>query len=95
MEVNWSSKARADYYQILDELIEHHSENIAINFISDVEDTVYFIRTHPEMYPLSDFEGVRKAVINKQVSLFYSIQDDSAQLLRIWKNRSNPDSLSL
>lgn len=95
MKVTWSKLSKNDYYNHLDYLVEQNKEKAAIQFINHVEDIIHLISSQPKMYPLTDFENVRKGRIDKYISLFYLLQEDEVILLRFWDNRQNPIKLKL
>lgn len=95
MKVIWTDDALNDYHQNIEYLLAEWSEIVATDFIEDVNATLELIKLLPEMFPLSDYESVRKAVIRKQISLYYLTEGEKIYLLRFWNNYKNPDSLKL
>jgi plasmid stabilization system protein ParE len=95
MQIAWSGEARFDYQQNIDYLLREWTEQVASDFIEDVETVIGLIKIYPEMYPLTDFLGARKAVVNKQITLFYRIKGDTIYLLRFWNNYQDPKKLKL
>lgn len=95
MEVIWSNDAISDYYQNIDYLLKEWSEKIAAEFIEDVDVTIELIKIHPELYTLTNHLEVRKAVIRKQVTLYYKVSDQNIFLLRFWNTYQNPKDLNL
>ncbi|MFY0688280.1 MAG: type II toxin-antitoxin system RelE/ParE family toxin [Cyclobacteriaceae bacterium] len=71
MEIIWSEEAKLDYDENLKYLLKEWSEEVAINFISEVEIILRLIKSNPKLYPLSDYKSIRQAVIRKQITLFY------------------------
>lgn len=95
-QIFWSHKAKSDYWKNIDYIVEQWDLRVAHNFIEKTNHTVNVIHKNPEVFPLSDFKNVRRAVIVPQVALFYQInQDESIDLLRFWSNFQDPDSLKL
>lgn len=82
MKIIWSDDALADYHQNIDYLLEEWSEQVALEFIEDVEAIVALIRNHPELYPITEYHEIRKAVIRKQITLFFRSTDKEIQLIR-------------
>lgn len=95
MYLIWTEDAAADYHQHIDYLLERRSAQVAKEFIEEVEHILDLILVHPLMYPASDYRNVRKAVIRKQVSLFYQIDGKKIVLLRFWNNYQSPGRLKL
>jgi plasmid stabilization system protein ParE len=95
MRVIWSDEAILDYHQNIDYLLTKWSEQVAIDFIEDVEAVIDLIRSYPELYPLTDYQKIRKAVVTKQVTLFFTSTGNELQLIRFWNNYRDPDKLRL
>ena len=95
MEIIWSGEAAEDYYQNIGYLLESWSEESAINFINEVDSVLEIIKERPEVYLLSGYRSVRKAVIRKQITLFYKVEGTRIYLVRFWNNYQNPESMKL
>lgn len=95
MEIAWTKKAEEDYYQQIDLLLEHWNEATAEKFVNEVFETIDLIAKHPEMYARTDYPQVRKAVVNRHISLFYRQDEQQVLLLRFWPNRRDPDTLDI
>ena len=70
-ELLWSNEALADYEQNLIYLTQEWSEKSAKRYIAEVDAVLKVIKTNPRLFPLSEYRGIRKAVIRKQVTLYY------------------------
>ena len=95
MEIIWSPESEIDYYQNLIYLSENWPESVAQNFIKEVENVLKSIKDRPDLYPLINQGAVRKAVLRKQISLYYQIEEGDIHLIRFWNNYQNPDLLKV
>ena len=95
MEVVWTQKAEQDYYDQIDTLLERWNETVAESFVDRVFETIDHIVAHPQMYALTDYRSIRKAVLNKHISLFYRVEEQKIVLLRFWPNQRDPKKLDL
>ena len=95
MEIIWSGEAAEDYHQNIGYLLESWSEKSAMNFINEVDSVLEIIKERPEVYPLSGYRSVRKAVIRKQITLFYKLEGTRVYLVRFWNNYQDPESMKL
>lgn len=95
MKIIWSDEAIADYQQNIDYLLKEWSEQVAIEFIEDVEAVIELIKSHPELYPLTDYREIRKAVIRKQITLFFKSKKGEIHLIRFWNTYQDPEKLKL
>ena len=95
MQIVWSDDAVADYHQNIDFLLEKWSVQVAVEFMEDVETIIELVESQPEIYPLTDYQGIRKAVVRKQITLFFRVKDEAIHLIRFWNNHQNPERLKL
>ncbi|NBW36992.1 MAG: type II toxin-antitoxin system RelE/ParE family toxin [Cytophagia bacterium] len=95
MQVRWSDEAIEDYHQNIAYLLKDWSATVAIEFIEDTEITIELIKINPELYPLTSHKDIRRAVIRKQISMFFEIRDEAIHIIRFWNNYQNPDKLKL
>lgn len=95
MQVRWSDEAIEDYHQNISYLLKDWSATVAIEFIEDTEITIELIKSNPELYPLTNHKDIRRAVIRRQISMFFEIRDEAIHIIRIWNNHQNPDKLKL
>lgn len=94
MQVIWTEKATKDYLSNIEYLLKHWSEASAIGFIDEVDAITEVIKLNPEAFPETEYLAIRKAVIRKQISLFYKVGDQTIYLLRFWNTYQNPKSIS-
>ena len=90
LTVKWSEEARFQFKEIVDFLNYHWTEKEAKGFILKAEAVIKVIAEHPYLYPASNYNQIRKAVITKQTSLFYLIRKGEIYLVSFWDNRQNP-----
>ena len=95
MHLVWTDEALADYHQNIDFLSKECTDQVALDFIEDVDAVISLIVSRPELFPLTDYRGIRKAVVRKQITLFYKISHNSIQLIRFWNNYQDPSRLKL
>lgn len=95
MEIIWSDESKLDYEENIEYLLKEWSEESAATFIEEVESVFELLRTNPKLYPMSDYKSVRRAVIRKQITLFYQDKGSKIYLVRFWNTYKNPKSLKL
>lgn len=93
--ITWSDDAVADYHQAIDYLLSEWPEQVAITFIEEVEAVLDILKLQPKLYPLSAYPNVRRAVIRKQVTLYYTLDKEEIILVRFWNTYQNPDNLKI
>jgi plasmid stabilization system protein ParE len=96
-KITWAGKARDDYFEIVDYLIEKWGKKSALHFKSIVNKQITLISKRPGIYPVTQSrENVRRCIVAKQVSMYYLAEasENEIFIIRFYDNRSNPDGLS-
>jgi plasmid stabilization system protein ParE len=90
LKIEWSNKAEQAYLDTLDYLYHKWSEKEVISLIKRPDEILNAIIQQPYGFKQSSRKNIRKAVINKQNSIFYRIENSRIYLLAFWDNRQNP-----
>ncbi|WP_056289301.1 type II toxin-antitoxin system RelE/ParE family toxin [Dyadobacter sp. Leaf189] len=91
LPVVWTFEAETGFAEIIGYLEDQWTEREVKNFIHRVKKIVKHIAAFPQMFEASPSSPrVRKAVLSKQQSLFYQIEEDRIVLLSFWDNRREP-----
>jgi len=94
--VSWNKIARQDYFEIIEFLSLNWSETEVQNFIDKVYDIKSILAKGNVEFQSTDRIGIKRCVINKQITLFYKIVNEShIELSRFWTNSKNLKSLNL
>lgn len=65
------------------------------NFVLKTERLVEFISRNPQLFPISRYKNnVRRCVLSKQTSMYYSFNDEVLTILSFFSNYQDPSSLS-
>ena len=75
--------AEADLIENINYLIEEWSEKSASNLPKEIDTVIEMIQINTELYTLTEIPSVKKAVIRKQISLYYKIDGSKLYVLRI------------
>jgi len=95
MKIIWSDTAKQDYWQNIDYILREWDEQVAIDFLEAVDNTTRLIADTPKIGVKTDYKGIRKIFVTKQISLFYRGNKKTIELIRFWNNYRNPESLKL
>ena len=90
MELIWSDLAKSDFEDNIDYLLREWSERSAVEFINKVDHLIELLSINPQLFPESDYKSVRRAVVTKQITLFYKLSDSKIYLIRFWNTYQNP-----
>ncbi|WP_396217091.1 type II toxin-antitoxin system RelE/ParE family toxin [Flavobacterium sp.] len=69
------------------------SERISDNFLKELKRNIDLIQVNPELFPVSEFEGLRKCVVSKQTSVFFIIKNDTIYIVSVLDTRQNPNKI--
>ncbi len=93
MGIIWSEEAKVDYHENIQYLLNKWSEKVAIDFIEEVEAILDLIKLNPKLFPKVDYKSTRRAVVRKQITLYYIEKNEVVYLVRFWNNHKNPNRL--
>lgn len=94
--IRWNRLAILDYNNNIDYLLEKWSVCEAQNFIDDVDEIVHILMLGKVEYQSTNYTGVKRCVLRKQITLFYKIIDkNTIELLRFWNTYQDDKKLKL
>ena len=86
-KVFWNKLAKADYFKIVDYLIDIWGDSSAQNFIVEVDKIESILESGKADFEITNRKNIRRYVLSKHVTLFYKTYGkDSVELLRFWNN---------
>ena len=86
MIIEWTILSNEDYFQNIEYLEHYWTEKEVLNFIQEVDFCIDLLEKGNVTFIKSDFEDVYKMVIVKQITLYYSVTNDTVFLMRFWNN---------
>lgn len=95
LKVIWSAKSKKNYIKIADFILEKWTAKEVKKFSEKTAKAITQIVNHPEIAPVSQKKHIRKFLIAKQTSLYYSVQKNTVILVTFQDNRQNPKKLKL
>ncbi|MDX2003249.1 MAG: type II toxin-antitoxin system RelE/ParE family toxin [Chitinophagales bacterium] len=93
LKEKWSHEAESKLNEILAHLVANWSEKEALKFLLKTERVVSLILKRPLLYPLFK-QDIRKAVITKQVTLYYKTKGKTLLIVTLFDNRQHPKKLN-
>ncbi len=95
-KIDWTNNALSELKETYQYLEENWTEKELKNLSHAIEKTLKLISHNPNLYPLSDKQNIRRAVIKKLNTLYYRITtDERIEILSFFSNRKNPDKRKL
>jgi plasmid stabilization system protein ParE len=91
LRIVWSESSLNDYSQCILYLEEDFSDKEINVFISEVNRVLNIIIEIPSAFPLSEYKNLRYAVVIKQITIFYKVNNrkENIEIVRMWNNRKN------
>lgn len=95
LNVRWTPESEETFSAIINYLEQKWTEKEIRKFAQKTQKIILQISRNPKLFKASGKEEIRRAVITKQTSLFYHIDEvlNLITLLAFWDNRRNPDDL--
>jgi len=92
--VKLSSRAEDDFACILEYLNNQWNASVASDFILKVDKCIALIQQNTKQFPfLNKKFQIRKCVVTKHNSIFYRDTKSRIEILRLYDNRQNPETL--
>lgn len=90
-KILWTDHALWELSQTVEFLERNWTEKELKNFASKLDHILEIIYKNPEIFP-SDFneKEIRKAVVDKNNTLYYRIKENSIEVISIFSNRQDP-----
>jgi arsenate reductase-like glutaredoxin family protein len=90
-KIRWSHESVLQTDEIIDYLEKNWTAREISRFLSALKGFEDIVTYNPEVYPESSFKkGFHRAVILKQISVIYSIENDIIKVHILYDNRQNP-----
>ena len=92
-EVVFSERALRELEEISLYLKHKFSIKTKNEFVDKVERLVLQLQKTPDLFPKSELNNYHKAVIVKQVSVFYRFDDKKINIISVFDTRQNPKKI--
>lgn len=93
--VIWSPASELDLEIILNYLQKKWNSRIIAKFINKIDDTIGLLQEDPEIFPIINYDlKIRKCVITKQNTLYYRINIQNIEIVRLFDTRQDSTKLS-
>lgn len=90
----WSDEALSNLKSIIDYLEHQWSEKEIKKFAQLLDNQLRLIATNPLLFPKSEtLSGLRKSVLSRQTTIYYSINKSEIRIIALFDNRQNPTKL--
>ena len=87
MKIVWTEEAEKSYLKTIEFILSKWTVDVAENFETELNCTLNFISSNPNLFILSKKKGFCKAIISEQTSLIYKVSDEQISLITFVDNR--------
>lgn len=90
-KIQWTDHALSELSATVKHLEENWTENELIQFANALDNTVETASRHPEIYPIfNEKKKIRKAVVDKNNTIYYRVVKRSIQILSVFGTKQDP-----
>ncbi|MEQ9231508.1 MAG: hypothetical protein RIF46_12565 [Cyclobacteriaceae bacterium] len=93
--IKWLPEAETTYALVIEYLEVNWTNKEINNFIDRTDEVINFIAQKPQQYIYSKMKDALRAVVTKQISLYYRIKGEEIELLIFWDTRQDPEKLKI
>ncbi len=94
-EIVWTDHALAELQDTIHYLETKFSQREISRLAEEIERILAIISRNPTIFPSTEKENIRKAVILKFNSMYFRIKENEIQILSFFSNRQSPDILQI
>ena len=92
-KLEFSNRSLKEIRIIVDYLNSKWSEKTSKKFLNKLKENIDLIKLNPELFPISEFEELRKCVVSKQTSVFFIIEKNKIYIVSVFDTRQNPNKI--
>ncbi len=92
-KLEFSNRSLKEIRIIVDYLNSKWSEKTSKKFLNKLKENIDLIQINPELFPISEFEELRKCVVSKQTTIFFIIEKNKIYIVSVFDTRQNPNKI--
>jgi plasmid stabilization system protein ParE len=92
-KLEFSNRSLKEIRIIVDYLNSKWSEKTSKKFLNKLKENIDLIQINPELFPISEFEELRKCVVSKQTTVFFIIEKNKVYIVSVFDTRQNPNKI--
>jgi plasmid stabilization system protein ParE len=94
-KVLWTEEANKNLSNIIKYLEDNWTKREIEKFLKKLNKQISIIQSQPDSFPKTNNYNVRRSVVAKQITLYYSISQDTLNIVSLFDNRQNPQKLKI
>jgi len=96
LRVSWDNEAENNLEAITEFILNNWNEKILVSLFKELNESIEQIQKFPESFAESNIKKeIRKCVVNKQISMYYSITKSEIEIRALIDNRQDNNKLKL
>ncbi|WP_329807152.1 type II toxin-antitoxin system RelE/ParE family toxin [Flavobacterium facile] len=92
-KLQFSNRSLKEIKNIVEYLNSKWSEKTSKKFLNKLKENIDLIQINPELFPISEFEELRKCVVSKQTTVFFIIEKNKIYIVSVFDTRQNPNKI--
>lgn len=94
LKIRWTEEASKNLDSIITYLEDNWTTKELTRFFTKLEKQISILSIFPEAFPISKKKSrVHRCVFMKQLTIYYTIENEHLVLLSIFDNRQNPNKI--
>ena len=94
-KVLWTEEANKNLSSIIKYLEDNWTKREIEKFLKKLNKHISIIQSQPDSFPKTNNYNVRRSVVTKQITLYYSISQDTLNIVSLFDNRQDPQKLKI
>lgn len=94
-KVLWTQEANKNLSIIIKYLEDNWTKKEIEKFLKKLNKHISIIQSQPDSFPKTNNYNVRRSVVTKQITLYYSISQDTLNIVSLFDNRQDPQKLKI
>ena len=94
--ISWADEANNNLDRIINYLEQNWSNKDIVNFFKKLEKRIEIIKQYPQIFPKSQIlKNVHCSVLTKQITIYYSVENEIIRILSLFDTRQDPSKLKI
>jgi hypothetical protein len=86
MTIHWSEPAKIDYWNNIEYLEREWTLKEVYNFMDKVDELIDLLTKNNVVFKPTLYKNTFQVPVLKQITLYYSLENNKIELLRFWNN---------
>ena len=93
--ISWSEPAKIDYWNNIEYLEREWTLKEVYNFMDMVDELIDLLTKNNVTFKPTSYKNTFQVPVVKQITLYYSLENETIELLRFWNNYQDLSKFTL